>query len=149
MLKILTGMVPDLSSFFYRGSINLCTIESLSFTPLMYRNYVVQHLLGMKIQEVTKYLLKRFQGCFVALSCNKYASNVVEKLLQSGEEVSIAIIMELLRSSNASMLLVDPFGNFVIQTALSVSKVRYPSSAQLGNSNINQSTSCFDVFFVL
>lgn len=85
----------------------------------------------------------------MALSCNKYASNVVEKLLQSGEEVSIAIIMELLRSSNASMLLVDPFGNFVIQTALSVSKVRYPSSAQLGNSNINHSTSCFDVFFVL
>lgn len=78
------------------------------------------------MQEVTKYLLKRFQGGFVSLSCNKYASNVVEKLLQSGEEISGAIIMELLRSSNASMLLVDPFGNFVIQTALSASRVSIP-----------------------
>lgn len=116
------------------------------FILLTYRNYVVQHLLGMKMQKVTKDLLRRFQGRFVSLSCNKYASNVVEKLLQSGEEVSAAIIIELLRSPNASMLLVDPFGNFVIQNALSAAKVRYPTSVLLGNSNIDNSTLCFDDF---
>ncbi|XP_057794373.1 pumilio homolog 12-like [Salvia miltiorrhiza] len=89
-----------------------------------YGNYVVQHLLGMKMQKVTIYLLRQFQGCFVSLSCNKYASNVVEKLLQSGEVVSATIVLELLRSPNASMLLVDPFGNFVIQNALSATKGR-------------------------
>ncbi|KAL1540361.1 pumilio 15-like [Salvia divinorum] len=87
-----------------------------------YGNYVVQHLLEMGIPELTKYILRRFQGCFVSLSCNKYASNVVEKLLQSGDEVSVTIIIELLRSPNASMLLVDPYGNFVIQNALSTAK---------------------------
>ncbi|KAI3465291.1 hypothetical protein Pfo_021954 [Paulownia fortunei] len=88
-----------------------------------YGNYVVQHLLGMRMQEVTADLLRRFQGCFVSLSCNKYASNVVEKfLLESGENHSATIIMELLTSPNASTLLLDPFGNFVIQSALSVSK---------------------------
>ncbi|GER36274.1 RNA binding protein [Striga asiatica] len=88
-----------------------------------YGNYVVQHLLGLDMQEVTADLVRRLQGSFVSLSCNKYASNVVEKLLlESQENNSDAIIMELLTSPNASMLLLDPFGNFVIQSALSASK---------------------------
>lgn len=99
----------------------------------MCRNYVVQHLLEMEMPELTKYILRRFEGCFVSLSCNKYASNVVEKLLRSGEEVSAIITIELLQSPNASMLLVDPYGNFVIQNALSATKVRDP-------------TLCFDAF---
>ncbi|KAG6402539.1 hypothetical protein SASPL_134735 [Salvia splendens] len=87
-----------------------------------YGNYVVQHLLEMEMPELTKYILRRFEGCFVSLSCNKYASNVVEKLLWSGDEVSAIITIELLQSPNASMLLVDPYGNFVIQNALSAAK---------------------------
>ncbi|GFP89875.1 putative pumilio homolog 8 chloroplastic [Phtheirospermum japonicum] len=94
-----------------------------------YGNYVVQHLLGLGMQEVRTDLLRRLQGSFVSLSCNKYASNVVEKLLfESGENHAAVIIMELLTSPNASMLLLDPFGNFVIQSALSVSKVRHSVS---------------------
>ncbi|KAM3237433.1 pumilio 15 [Capsicum chacoense] len=88
-----------------------------------YGNYVVQHLVGLKLPRVTETLLDRLQGNFVTLSCNKYASNVVEKIiLESGEEHCTRIISELLRSSSASMLLVDPYGNFVIQTALQISK---------------------------
>lgn len=85
---------------------------------------MVQHLVGLKLPRVTETLLDRLQGNFVTLSCNKYASNVVEKIiLESGEEHCTRIISELLRSSSASMLLVDPYGNFVIQTALQISKV--------------------------
>ena len=101
----------------------------------MCRNYVVQHLLEMEMPELTKYIVRRFEGCFVSLSCNKYASNVVEKLLRSGDEVSAIITIELLQSPNASMLLVDPYGNFVIQNALSAAKVRY-----------RHPTLCFDAF---
>lgn len=58
------------------------------------------------------------------LSCGKYGSNVVEKcLLESEEEQSADIIRELCISPNLSMLLMHPFGNYVFQTALSVSKV--------------------------
>ncbi|KAJ8541166.1 hypothetical protein K7X08_001982 [Anisodus acutangulus] len=86
-----------------------------------YGNYVVQHLVGLKLPLVTETLLDMLQGNFVTLSCNKYASNVVEKIiLESGEEHSTRIITELLRSTCASMLLVDPYGNFVIQTALQI-----------------------------
>ncbi|XP_073127988.1 pumilio homolog 15-like [Henckelia pumila] len=86
-------------------------------------NYVVQHLLGLRIPEVAADLYKRFQGYFASLSCNKYASNVVEKILfHSGEMFAASITMELLTSPYAAKLLVDPFGNFVIQSALKNSK---------------------------
>lgn len=85
---------------------------------------MVQHLLGLKIPEVTALLLEQLQGHFVALSSDKYASNVVEKILvESGKEHSATVIMELLTSPNAGSLLVHPYGNFVIQKALSIAKV--------------------------
>lgn len=89
------------------------------------RNYVVQHILKLKLPEITEKLLAQFEGSYMALSCNKYGSNVVECcLLTTRKEQSTQIIMELLRNPHSSMLLVDPFGNFVIQKALSVSQVR-------------------------
>ncbi|KAL7154986.1 hypothetical protein ABFS83_03G042300 [Erythranthe nasuta] len=88
-----------------------------------YGNYVVQHLIGLRIQEVTEDLLRRFRGHFWSFSCDKFASNVVEKFLtESGENSCAAIISELLSSPNASALLLHQFGNFVVQSALSASK---------------------------
>ncbi|KAL6982371.1 hypothetical protein U1Q18_046854 [Sarracenia purpurea var. burkii] len=87
-------------------------------------NFVVQHLLELKIPEVTENLLRPLKGSYVSLSCNKYASIVVENcLIKAEEEQDSQIILELLSSPKVSILLVDPFGNFVIQKALSVSKV--------------------------
>ncbi|GJX24933.1 pumilio homolog 12-like protein [Tanacetum coccineum] len=87
-------------------------------------NYVLQHMVGLKQPALTALLVRQLQGNFVSLSCNKYASNVVEKCLnESGEEVSRRIILELVNSPDSSFLLVNPFANFVIQSALKVSKV--------------------------
>nr|XP_043616284.1 pumilio homolog 12-like [Erigeron canadensis] len=86
-------------------------------------NYVLQHMVGLKSPELTELLVRQLQGNFAYLSQNKYASNVVEKcLIESGSDVSTEIILELVGSSNPSLLLVDPYGNFVIQSALKVSK---------------------------
>ncbi|GLT58870.1 hypothetical protein SLA2020_317310 [Shorea laevis] len=88
-----------------------------------YGNYVLQHLLHLRVPEITNKLLRQLGGSYLALSCNKYGSNVVEKcLMESGEQNAAQIIMELLNNQNASMLLLDPFGNYVIQSALKVSK---------------------------
>ncbi|KAL5074700.1 hypothetical protein RYX36_013684 [Vicia faba] len=84
-----------------------------------YGNYVLQHLLSMKIQRVSSNLHRQLEGRFVYLSCNKYGSNVVEKFFHdAGVLLSEKIIAELLNSPNVSRLLVDPFGNYVICTAL-------------------------------
>ncbi|KAG9145976.1 hypothetical protein Leryth_015621, partial [Lithospermum erythrorhizon] len=87
-------------------------------------NYVVQHLVGLRITEITADLIQHLRGKFTSLSCNKFASNVVEKLLlEADEKYATAITEDLLENLQAaSMLLINPYGNFVIQTALTVSK---------------------------
>ncbi|GAA0186573.1 hypothetical protein Leryth_017149 [Lithospermum erythrorhizon] len=87
-------------------------------------NYVVQHLLALGEPKITAALTRRLRGHFAILSCNKFASNVVEKfLVEGGEEHATTILKELLASPNDVVkLLVDPYGNFVIQSALEVSK---------------------------
>ncbi|KAL8265368.1 hypothetical protein R6Q59_023498 [Mikania micrantha] len=86
-------------------------------------NYVLQHMVGLQSPELTALLVSQLKGNFASLSQSKYASNVVEKCLtESEEDISTKIILELVESPNASSLLVDPYGNFVIQSALKVSK---------------------------
>lgn len=80
-------------------------------------------MLGLREPDIKANLIKQLKGEFMHIACNKYGSNVVEKFLESGEEHSSEIIMELVKDSNASMILLDPFGNYVIQSALAVSKV--------------------------
>ncbi|MED6218568.1 hypothetical protein PIB30_027907 [Stylosanthes scabra] len=88
-----------------------------------YGNYVVQHLLGMQTPAITDRLMRQLEGKFFYLSCNKYGSNVVEKFFQFSEEKNTArITVELLCHPNVEMLLVDPYGNYVIQSALVISK---------------------------
>ncbi|XVF64150.1 hypothetical protein PTKIN_Ptkin09bG0144600 [Pterospermum kingtungense] len=97
--------------------------NALHLAQDQYGNYVVQHVLGLKEPQITANVVRQLEGNYATLSCNRHGSNVVEKcLVESGEHQSTRIIMELLKSPIASRLLVDPFGNYVIQTALSVSK---------------------------
>nr|GEV25084.1 pumilio homolog 12-like [Tanacetum cinerariifolium] len=44
-----------------------------------YGNYVLQHMAGLKVPEFTTQLVRRLKGNFASLSCNKFASNVVER----------------------------------------------------------------------
>ncbi|KAJ8773278.1 hypothetical protein K2173_028455 [Erythroxylum novogranatense] len=82
-------------------------------------NYVVQHALSLKVPRITATLLAQLEGNFVSLSCNKYGSNVVEKCLaETKEEQLTQIITEIVQNQNAPMLLLDAFGNYVIQAAL-------------------------------
>lgn len=85
---------------------------------------MVQYLLELRIPRVTEDLLRQFKGSYFIFSSNKFGSNVVEKcLVETVEEHSASIIIELLSDPKCSMLLIDPYGNFVIQKALLVSKV--------------------------
>ncbi|KAM7266243.1 hypothetical protein ACFE04_004140 [Oxalis oulophora] len=103
-----------------------------------YGNYVVQHLFEIGMPEIETALLNHLQGTFVALACNKYGSNVVEKCLESGEHNCVKIIMELVNDPSFSMLLLDPFGNYVVQSALSVSKTETLFYCMFLNSLTNQ-----------
>lgn len=87
------------------------------------RNYVVQYVVELKIPAAAATLLSQFEGNFVYLSMQKFSSHVVEKCLKFSEESRPKIITEFLSVPYFNQLLQDPFANYVIQSALEVSKV--------------------------
>lgn len=91
---------------------------------LVFRNYVVQHIMYLKIPSVTERLVGALEGNYTDLSFEKSGSNVVEKCLKQCDESQVCkIIKELLDDPRFPKLFVDPFGNYVVQSALEVSKV--------------------------
>ncbi|WCJ17862.1 pumilio 12 [Euphorbia peplus] len=88
-----------------------------------YGNYVVQFILELKISRAEATIVERLMRNFVTLSMNKYGSNVVEKCMKyCNENNATNILQELTQSRDILDVIQDPFGNYVIQTALSTYK---------------------------
>ncbi|CAL5391941.1 unnamed protein product [Camellia sinensis] len=87
-------------------------------------NYVVQYVI-QEIPLAAAGLISQFEGHYVHLSMQKFSSHVVEKCLKHFEESRPRIIHELLSVPHFEQLLQDPFANYVIQSALEVSKEQY------------------------
>ncbi|XP_077249933.1 uncharacterized protein LOC143889562 [Tasmannia lanceolata] len=88
-----------------------------------YGNYAMQYLLDLNIPSTNATLISQFEGNYIHLSVQKYSSNVVEKCLKVfGDESRSRIIHELLSTSQFEQLLQHPYANYVIQSALEVSK---------------------------
>lgn len=86
-------------------------------------NYVIQFVLELKLQSANALMMSQFEGKYVMLSTQKFSSNVIEKCLKVfGEEGRSKIINELILSCQLGKLLQDPYANYVIQSALRVSK---------------------------
>ncbi|KAL0889056.1 hypothetical protein Bca101_013039 [Brassica carinata] len=78
-------------------------------------NYVVQYVVELNDPNVTILLVRQLFGNYARLSRNKYGSHVVQKLLRIQYIDRNMIVYDLLKDIDT--LLVDPFGNYVIQTA--------------------------------
>ncbi|CAN6975754.1 unnamed protein product [Brassica rapa subsp. trilocularis] len=85
-----------------------------------YGNYVVQYVLELENFQVAATLSRYLSGNYVQLSCDKFGSHAVQKCLESRQFNSRMIINELL--TDIDSLLVNPYGNYVIQTAWVVSQ---------------------------
>ena len=69
-------------------------------------------------------VVDQLAGNYAHLSMQKFSSNVVERCLKiADEDQRTCIIRELMEDSRLLELLQDPFANYVIQSALIVSKV--------------------------
>ena len=85
-------------------------------------NYVVQYVLDLGDDSINEKIIGRFYGSITQLSTNKFSSNVMEKCLRIGnEKVRDDMIEEILEDKNLKALLEDSFGNYVVQTAISIS----------------------------
>ncbi|CAN8287614.1 unnamed protein product [Cochlearia groenlandica] len=78
-------------------------------------NYVVQHVLELHDWHVIEDLMRQLVGNYAYLSCNQFGSHVVQKLLETNGLDTRFVVMDLL--GDIDSLLVDQYGNYVIQTA--------------------------------
>eukprot|EP00830_Metopus_es_P013151 TRINITY_DN3143_c0_g1_i2.p1 TRINITY_DN3143_c0_g1~~TRINITY_DN3143_c0_g1_i2.p1 ORF type:complete len:522 (-),score=86.42 TRINITY_DN3143_c0_g1_i2:4-1512(-) len=87
-----------------------------------YGNYVVQYIIDLKRLAINSRIADKLKGSILHLSNKKYSSNVIEKLLENNEkEKKEQIIDEVLTVESYLSLLLDPYGNYVIQKALDFS----------------------------
>lgn len=86
-------------------------------------NYVVQYVLELGQADSSRAVVESTKGHFAELSMQKFSSNVVEKCLKLGglDAEREVIIMELVSSPLLPRLLQDSYGNYVVQSALTIS----------------------------
>jgi hypothetical protein len=81
-------------------------------------NYVVQYILDLDEPVFTKPLCESFHGKVVALSKQKFSSNVIEKCLRTADMDTKRALVEEMIGSELERMLRDSFANYVVQTAL-------------------------------
>lgn len=91
---------------------------TLSLDP--YGNYVVQYVLSRGDDRSIAIILDHIRVNIISLSLHKFGSNVIEKTLRTRRLSDSVIDVLLENSSQLSVLLNDPYGNYVLQTALDV-----------------------------
>ncbi|KAK4341453.1 hypothetical protein RND71_039954 [Anisodus tanguticus] len=102
--------------------VEICS-NGLKLAQDPFGNYVVQFIIELKIPSIAAMLLSQFERHYVYLSRQKFSSHVIEKLLKCFEESRSRIINELVSEPHFDQLLQDPFANYVIQSALCVTKM--------------------------
>ena len=82
-------------------------------------------ILDIKLTEASGDVMERLAGHYAELSAQKFSSNVVEKCLKLTEEclrpLQDKIVEEMAEYPHILRLLQDPYANYVVQSALSVS----------------------------
>eukprot|EP00567_Pseudictyota_dubia_P014138 CAMPEP_0197437644 /NCGR_PEP_ID=MMETSP1175-20131217/4842_1 /TAXON_ID=1003142 /ORGANISM="Triceratium dubium, Strain CCMP147" /LENGTH=954 /DNA_ID=CAMNT_0042967221 /DNA_START=306 /DNA_END=3170 /DNA_ORIENTATION=- len=95
--------------------------KSLELMQDAYGNYVVQYVLDVCGDEDVHAVCESVAGKVCLLAIQKFSSNVMEKCLErSTDRVREQYLNELSDRDKIRELMMDPFGNYVIQRALSV-----------------------------
>jgi hypothetical protein len=96
--------------------------KSLELMQDAYGNYVVQYVLDVCSDEDVAAVCESVVGRVNVLAVQKFSSNVIEKCLERcNERVKALYLAEMSNTERIHELMLDPFGNYVVQRALSVS----------------------------
>ncbi|KPI84780.1 putative RNA-binding regulatory protein (pumilio family) [Leptomonas seymouri] len=92
-------------------------------------NYVLQYVLEAHDSKINDTIALAFLPHLVHLCINKFSSNVMEKVLRGATQpVQVMYVEEMCNPEIISRLIQDDFGNYVLQTALSINA---PAQAEL------------------
>lgn len=106
------------------------TIQSQfsSFCYDPFANYVLQHMFAIgDPTEIGRGVWPHIKGNVINLSCNKFASNVVEKCLSHlPVELQHELLLEMYDVPEERLLgmLQDSFGNYIVQTSIALAPQR-------------------------
>uniref|UniRef100_A0A7S3KX64 PUM-HD domain-containing protein n=1 Tax=Amphora coffeiformis TaxID=265554 RepID=A0A7S3KX64_9STRA len=95
--------------------------KSLELMQDAYGNYVVQYVLDVCSDDDVHAVCESVVGKVNLLAIQKFSSNVMEKCLERcTERVKEQYMAEISNAERIRELMMDPFGNYVVQRALSV-----------------------------
>ncbi|GET88446.1 RNA-binding regulatory protein, putative [Leishmania tarentolae] len=84
-------------------------------------NYVLQYVLEAHDSKINDTIALAFLPHLVQLSMNKFSSNVMEKVLRGASKpVQVMYMEEMCNPEIISHLIQDDYGNYVLQTALTI-----------------------------
>ncbi len=84
-----------------------------------YGNYCIQHVLENAPANVCTNIKMKMEGKYCRLAKQKFSSNVVEKCLRTSTHEWRSVILREL-TTNVNELIRDRYGNYVLQTAVSL-----------------------------
>lgn len=106
-----------------RKLVDVVVANALELSQDAFGNYVVQQIMDPTHPEVLEKLVSHLAGSVNKLAVQKFSSIVIEKCLEYTESSQqMQIINELINPVKLPRLLQDPYANYVIQKALSVTK---------------------------
>ena len=88
-----------------------------------YGNFVIQVIIESWIDY--KDIIILFKENFFKLSLEKYASNVIERIIEKDEEILNDYIDEIIKSNCIYEVMKSNYGNYVIQKAIKLAKGGY------------------------
>jgi len=101
--------------------VNRIVEKSLELMQDAYGNYVVQYVLDVCSDDDVHAVCESVIGKVNLLAIQKFSSNVMEKCLERcTDSVKEMYMQELSDTERVRELMMDPFGNYVVQRALSV-----------------------------
>ena len=86
-----------------------------------YGNYTIQLLVSFHNEEYNKIIFDYFKKNLVFLSNQKFSSNVIDRAIIQDNKDSISLINYMLENKLVKDLIIDHYGNYVVQKALSIS----------------------------
>lgn len=96
--------------------------KSLELMQDAYGNYVVQYVLDVCADDHVQAVCASVVGKVNLLAIQKFSSNVMEKCLERcNDRTKELYVQEMSDPNRVRELMMDPFGNYVVQRALSVS----------------------------
>ncbi|KAI5238849.1 ARM repeat-containing protein [Aureobasidium subglaciale] len=99
--------------------IQYITMNAYTLVQDPFGNYVVQYILDLGEPAFSQPLAKSFLGHVAGLSRQKFSSNVIEKSIRTGDEITRrALIDEIMNPVELERLLRDSYANYVVQTAM-------------------------------